>query len=92
MSLSELLIEHTNQKNVNDICINILLKGNVLPFAFIREETDDCLVIDNTDENGFEKVVIVPKKNIITVSVVYQDEIDAIFYDEFDEQEKKLYQ
>ena len=94
INYSELLIEHTNKENVNDICISIVLDDIILPFAFIREETDDCLVIDNTDEKGYEKIVIVPKKNIVTLSLVYADEVDAIFggNDISDEQGKKMYQ
>ena len=93
MSLTEILKRHMNVEDVNDICISIELEDGILPFAFIREELDDCLVVDNTDELGYEKIVIVPKKSIVTVSVVYQDDIDSIFEsDEFDEKERRLYQ
>ena len=93
MSLTEILKRHMDVEDVNDICISIELEDGILPFAFIREELDDSLVVDNTDEMGYEKIVIVPKKSIVTISVVYQDDIDSIFEtDEFDEKERRLYQ
>lgn len=93
MSLTEILKRHMNVDCVNDVCISIEIEGGFLPFAFIREELDDCLVVDNTDELGYEKIVIVPKKSIVTISVVYQDDIDSIFEtDEFGEKEQRLYQ
>ena len=93
MSLTEILKRHMDVKDVNDVCISIELEDGILPFAFIREELDDSLVVDNTDEMGYEKIVIVPKKSIVTISVVYQDDIDSIFEtDEFDEKVKRLYQ
>ena len=93
MSLTEILKRHMDVEDVNDVCISIELEDGILPFAFIREELDGCLVVDNTDEMGYEKIVIVPKKSIVTVSVVYQQDIDSVFEtDEFDEKVKRLYQ
>ena len=93
MSLSEILIRHMDVEDVNDVCISIELEDGILPFAFIREELENCLVVDNTDEMGFEKIVIIPKKSIVTVAVVYQQDIDSVFEtDEFDEKVKRLYQ
>ena len=93
MSLTEILKRHMDVDDASDVCISIELEDGILPFAFIREELDDSLVVDNTDEMGYEKIVIVPKKSIVTISVVYQDDIDSIFEtDEFDEKVKRLYQ
>lgn len=93
MSLSEILKRHMEIDDVTEICISLELEDGILPLCFIREELEDVIVIDSTDELGYEKVVIVPKKSIVTVSVVYQDDIDSIFEtDEFDEKEKRLYQ
>lgn len=93
MSLSEILKRHMDVDDAKDVCISIELEEAILPFAFIREELDDCLVVDNTDELGYEKIVIVPKKSIVTVSVVYQDDIDSIFEtDDVAENEKRMYQ
>lgn len=93
MSLSEILKKHMNVDDASDVCIAVELEDGILPFAFIREELEDCLVVDNTDELGYEKIVIVPKKSIVTVSVVYQDDIDSIFEtDDVAENEKRMYQ
>ena len=65
-------------EDIKDLCISIDLVEVVYPLCFIREETSDYLVVDNTDENGFEKVVIIPKENILSVKVVYQQDIDLL--------------
>ena len=75
---SELLKKHMELEDIKDLCISIDLVEVVYPLCFIREETSDYLVVDNTDENGFEKVVIIPKENILSVKVVYQQDIDLL--------------
>lgn len=92
-NISELLKQSMNLEDITDLCINIELPDNIVSFCFIRSETPTYLIVDATDDNGLEKVVIIAKKEIITISVVYQDEIDSIFEtDEFDEKVKRLYQ
>ena len=75
---SELLKKHMELEDIKDLCVCIDLLDVVYPLCFIREETSDYLVVDNTDENGFEKVVIIPKENILSVKVVYQQDIDLL--------------
>ena len=75
---SELLKKHMELEDIKDLCVSIDLIDVVYPLCFIREETLDYLVVDNTDENGFEKVVIIPKDNIPSVKVVYQQDIDLL--------------
>ena len=92
-NISGILKQAMNIDDITDLCINIELSDNIVPFCFIRSETPTYLIVDATDDNGLEKVVIIAKKEIITVSVVYQDEIDSIFEtDDFTEKERRLYQ
>ena len=76
--------KHMELDDIKDLCVSIDLLDVVYPLCFIREETSEYLVVDNTDENGFEKVVIIPKDNILAVKVVYQQDIEML-----DESEKK---
>ena len=90
---SELLKKHMELEDIKDLCVSIDLLDVVYPLCFIREETSDYLVVDNTDENGFEKVVIIPKENILSVKVVYEQDMSGLFEeDKFDEKDKRLYQ
>ena len=92
-NISELLKQAMNIDDITDLCINIELSDNIVPFCFIRSETPTYLIVDATDDNGLEKVVIIAKKEIVTVAVVYQQDIDSVFeIDDFDEKIKRLYQ
>lgn len=65
-----------------DLCVSIDCRDIVYPFCFIRSETDKYLVVDSTRDDGTEGIVVIPKNNILSVSVVYQQDMDKIFVEE----------
>ena len=87
---SELLKKHMGLESIKDLCVSVDLLEVVYPLCFIREETFKYLVVDSTDENGFEKVVIIPKEKILSVKVVYQQDMDALFDDE-DKESRRMF-
>ena len=87
---SELLKKHMGLEDIKDLCVSVDLLEVVYPLCFIREETFKYLVVDSTDENGFEKVVIIPKEKILSVKVVYQQDMDALFDDE-DKESRRMF-
>ena len=86
---SEILKEEMGIDSVKDLCIRVELKEIVYPLCFIRKEYVNYLVIDSTGDDGNERVVIIPKSKIISICVVYQQDIDNIF-DE-DKEEKVMF-
>ena len=60
---------------LKDICISVDIGDMVYPLSFIRCETDEYLVIDSTGDDGCERLVIVNKDKILSVNVVYEQDM-----------------
>ena len=86
---TDILKKVMNLDNIKDVCVKIDLKDIYYPLTFISYENFKYLVIDATGDDGNERKVIIPKSEIISVSVVYQQDIDLIF--EVDDEEKDMY-
>lgn len=58
---------------ISEIPFNLFLKntGDILCLCFIEFEDDDCLIVAETNDNGFEELRIIPKENIEYISVFY---------------------
>ena len=65
--------------DISELCVSVDCRDIVFPLCFIRSENLKYLVLDSTAEDGTEKVVIVPKSNVLSVNVVYQQDIDRMF-------------
>lgn len=76
--------------SIKDLCVRIDLKDMVYPLCFIYSETLKYLVVDSTGDDGCERKVIIPKSEIIGISVVYEQDIKGIF--DSNNEEKRLYQ
>ena len=76
---SEILKKSMNLESIKDLCIRIELKEMVYPLSFIFYENHKYLVVDSTAEDGTERKVVIPKSEIISISVVYQQDIDDLF-------------
>ena len=72
---SNLLKEVMEDEDVNNICIKVDLGEVIYPLCFIRKETLKHLVVDSTGDDGCERVVIIPKDMIISVGVVYEQDV-----------------
>lgn len=62
-------------ETIKDACLNISTEMEEYHLSFIRFETKDLLGIDWTRSDGTEGFVILNKKYIISIAVVYQGDI-----------------
>ena len=66
----------------NEIPFNIFLKNtnDILTLCFLEEESEDCIIVVETNEIGAEEIRIIPKGNIEYVSIFYDfvDESDDV--------------
>ena len=85
-----MLITGMNIKDIEGICIRVEMDALVYPLCFILEETDNELVVASTGDDGAERIVIINKAKIVSVNVVYQQDIDAIF--ESDGEENAMFE
>ena len=73
---------------VEDIPLIINTVDMSYPLEFIDYEEDDVLGVNYTSEDGTERFVVINKKYIVDIEVLYQQDIDIIANDD-DIQEKK---
>lgn len=73
------LLENLVNVDVDKICLNILcVDGLTYNLAFIQEETDNMLIVWVTGADMRERPHIIMKDKIISVSVVYDDDIELV--------------
>lgn len=63
---------------VQDIPLIINTVDVSYPLAFIDYEEDDVLGVNYTSEDGTERFVIINKKYIVDVEILYQQDIDIL--------------
>lgn len=62
-------------EEVKDCCINITTEFAQYNFCFIEFETDEYLGIYYTSSDFTERFVLLSKEYIVSVSIVYKDDI-----------------
>lgn len=62
-------------EEVKDCCVNILTEFVQYNFCFIEFETKDHLGVYCTHSDLTERFVLISKKYIVSVSIVYQQDI-----------------
>lgn len=63
------------ESEIKDACVNILTETDEYPLSFIEFETRDYLGIKTTREDFTEGFVVLNKKYIVSISIVYQNDI-----------------
>lgn len=64
-------------KGIDDVVVNIyLLDDMIYPLSFILDETDDLLIIVASELDGYERAKIIPKDNISSIEIVYQQDLE----------------
>ena len=71
------------ESQVTDACVTILTEHEEYPLAFIEFETRDLMGIKTTRPDFTEGFVVLNKKYISSVSIVYQNDI-TIFEEDDD--------
>lgn len=80
---SNILKKTMNLTEIKDLCVSITLDdGTIYPLCFIESEDYKFLIVASTGDDGCERVVIIDKNKIVSISVVYEQDIQGIFDDE----------
>lgn len=77
--------------NIDEIPLTINTVDASYPFAFIDFEENDTLGVNYTSDDGTERFVVINKKCIVDVEVLYQQDID-ILMQPIDHDEDVMYQ
>lgn len=77
---------------VEDIPLIINTVDMSYPLAFIDYEEDDVLGINYTTENGKERFVVINKKYIIDIEILYRDDFNIINQKDSKEESDVMYQ
>lgn len=64
-----------DKDEVHDVCLTIVTEAESYPLSFIEFETRDFLGINFTDVDFTERFVVLNKKYVISVAMVYQNDI-----------------
>lgn len=90
MNYTQLLLNGVKLTSDSDVCDIPLLIHTVdatYPLSFIDFEENDSLGVNYTSEDGTERFVILNKRHIVDVEVIYKDDIH-VFMKSDDEEEK----
>ena len=66
--------------HINEIPLIINTVDASYPLAFIDFEENDTLGVNYTSDNCTERFVVINKKCIIDIEVLYQQDIDILMY------------
>lgn len=67
--------QECEKKEVHDVCVTITTEMDSYPLSFIEFETRDFLGINFTDPDFKERFVVLNKKYVVSIAIVYQDDI-----------------
>lgn len=71
-------IQSYTNLSVQDIPLVINTVDTSYPLAFIDYEEDDVLGVNYTAEDGTERFIVINKKYIVDVEIIYQQDIDIL--------------
>lgn len=72
-----------DRSDINNICLNIETENMVYPLAFIEFEDEDFIGINYTEDDFTERFVVLNKKYVISMAMVYANEIYGEEKDEY---------
>lgn len=78
-------VPKNSEMEVQDIPLIINTIEASYPFAFLDYEEEDVLGINYTADDGTERFVVINKKHIINIEILYQQDIDILTFDDNDE-------
>ena len=77
--LDAVITQGIKVSSIDDVPVNVyLLDDTIYPLSFIIDETDDLLTIAVTDPDGFERAKIIPKENLSSIEIIYQQDLEPI--------------
>lgn len=66
---------YKEKEELDDCCINILTELTQYNFCFINFEEKDYLAVWVTHEDFTERLVLIKKEYIISISIVYEQDV-----------------
>lgn len=84
-------VSTSTDMKVQDIPLIINTIEASYPFAFLDYEEDDVLGVNYTADDGTERFIVINKKHIIDIEVLYQQDIDILTAD-IEEEPDVMYQ
>lgn len=86
-------IQNNDEMTVQDIPLIINTTDVSYVLAFIDYETEDVLGVNYTSDDGTERFVVINKKYIVDVEILYQQDIDINFeMEQADNNDEIMYQ
>ena len=77
--LDAVITQGIQVSSIDDVPVNVyLFDDTIYPYSFILDETDDLLTIAVTDPDGFERAKIIPKENLSSIEIIYQQDLQQI--------------
>ena len=77
--LDAVITQGIQVSSIDDVPVNVyLLDDTIYPYSFILDETDDLLTIAVTSPDGFERAKIIPKENLSSIEIIYQQDLQQI--------------
>lgn len=71
-----------SDEQLDEACVTITTTDYVYPFAFIDFESEEYLGVNYTTEDFTEKFIVLNKEYIVSVAIVYQNDIEIETIDE----------
>ena len=71
-------VQYNNDLSIQDIPLIINTVDTSYPLAFIDYEEDDVLGVNYTVEDGTERFIVINKKYVVDIEILYQQDIDVI--------------
>ena len=71
-------IPDDSEIEVQDIPLIINTIEASYPFAFLDYEEEDVLGVNYTADDGTERFIVINKKHIINIEILYQQDIDIL--------------
>lgn len=87
---TDILKKVMNLDNIEEVCVKIDLRDIYYPLTYISYEDFKYLVVDSVGDDEIMRKVIIPKSEIESISIVYQEDIDSMFEND-DNKEKDMY-
>lgn len=77
---SEMLLNgiQDNDITIQDIPLIINTIEASYPFAFLDYEEEDVLGVNYTAEDGTERFIVINKKHIVDIEILYQQDINIL--------------
>ena len=69
------LMMKASPSELSEICVAVTTVNTVYPFSFIEYEDEDNLGIYYTAEDFSERFIVINKKYIVSVGIVYQQDL-----------------